>query len=130
MRNLFALAPVLMLAACTSMPTMFEQPPEKLVHIHRAAKARITYQEYFKRDWRYIAPGTTGTGNCAVFAMTVWVDSLAAGYKPDPIHVCLTPNGRGHAYTSVNGWALDNRFKYPIPLAEEDCKMPEAAHAR
>lgn len=110
-----------LLTGCASMPEAFLQPPAKLVDIHRAAKGRITYQNYAKKDWRYIQPDTTGAGNCAVFAFTVMVDAVKAGYSPQ-IKLCRLPDGTGHAYTAVDGWALDVRRKTPIRMNEQDCK--------
>lgn len=110
-----------MLGACAGQ-NYFAQPPAQLVDIHRAAKNRITYNRYFKRDWRYIPEGKQAEGNCAVFAFTVWLDAIKAGYTPEKIQICKLPNGEGHAYTRVQGWDLDVRYKYPIQSTEQDCK--------
>lgn len=106
-------------AGCTTL--QLEQPPAELEHIHMAVKSRITYQNYAKKDWRYIPEGTTGQGNCAVYAYTVFMDAAKAGLQPE-IKLCRLPDGTGHAYTRVGEWASDNRFKRLIPMHQQDCK--------
>lgn len=107
------------LAGCTTL--QLEQPPAELEHIHMAVKSRITYQKYAKKDWRYIAPDTTGRGNCAVYAYTVFMDAAKAWMHPE-IKLCRLPDGTGHAYTRVGDWVSDNRFKRLIPASQQDCK--------
>ncbi|CAB4136981.1 hypothetical protein UFOVP315_25 [uncultured Caudovirales phage] len=113
----FSLATLAALAGCAAMPSA----PPQLVQIHRDVNARITYQNYTKKDWRIIPAGTTATGNCAVYAMTYKWELLRAGYKPEVI-LCHTWDGIGHAYTRAGQWALDNRFKQPIPITQQDCR--------
>lgn len=110
-----ALAAALTLTACAS------QPPQGLEAIHMAAKARITYENYAARDFRYIPQNETAAGNCAVFAMTVLVDANMAGFDPK-MHVCSLPDGTGHAYTRVGDWDSDVRFKRLIPASQQDCR--------
>ena len=86
------------------------------------ADARITYKPYAKRDFRYVSPSSRGEGNCAVYAMTMWVDATRRGLTPEQIVVCHTKTGDGHAYVKVGEWALDNRFRNVIHINQQDCK--------
>lgn len=106
-----------LLSACAAL----NQPPPELERIHTAAKARITYQNYAAKDYRYIAPDQTGEGNCATFAFTVMLDANRAGLDPH-MHLCTLPSGVGHAYTRVGGWDSDVRYRHLIPAAQNDCK--------
>lgn len=114
--NKLLLLGILALGGCSTMAA-----PAPIEAIHQATMSRITYQNYAKKDWRYVAPGEKGAGNCAVYAMTNLIDLNNAGYNPRLV-TCHTAKGVGHAYTQVDGWALDNRFKWVIPMSEQDCK--------
>lgn len=104
------------LAACSTM-----QPPRELETLHSAAKNRIEYQNYAKKYWRYVAPDEKASGNCAVHAMTVLIDANKAGYDPRLI-LCRLSDGTGHAFTRINGWDSDVRFKHLIPSSQQDCR--------
>lgn len=104
------------LAACSTL-----QPPAQLETLHMAAKQRITYENYAKKDWRYIQPNENGRGNCAVFAFTTFIDAAKAGMEPE-LKLCRLPDGTGHAYTRVGDWDSDVRFKRLIPSSQQDCR--------
>lgn len=107
-----------LLAGCS----VLEHPPVHLTDIHQAAIERITYQHYYKSDLRYIPKDQKGTGNCSVFAFTVWVDAVKDGHTDSKIIYCHTWRGEPHAFTKVDEWALDVRFNTPIKITEQDCK--------
>lgn len=106
----------LSLTACSTM-----QPPAQLEAIHMAAKNRITYENYAKKDWRYIPPTEHAAGNCAVFAFTTFIDASKAGMVPE-IKLCSLPDGTGHAFTRVGEWDSDVRFRRLIPSSQQDCR--------
>jgi len=111
---------VIALTGCASLTSMQSAPPE-LEAIHQATRARITYQNYAKKDWRYIPKDQKASGNCAVYTLTNFTDAAKAGYSPQ-IRLCRTSRGVAHAYTQVGDWALDNRFRWVIPMSQQDCK--------
>lgn len=59
---------------------------------------RITYREYYKRDWLYVAE--KGEGNCAVFAYSYDVELKKAGYEPG-LPLCMLPDEVPHATARV-----------------------------
>lgn len=111
----------LMLAALCLTACSTSQPPAKLEQIHMSAKSRITYDNYAKKDWRYIPENEKGSGNCAVFAFTTFIDAANAGMNPE-IKLCRLPDGTGHAFTRAQGWDSDVRFKRLIPSNQQDCQ--------
>lgn len=105
---------LLVLAGCAHAPAELER-------IHQEVGERITYVNYAKKDWRIIENGTTGTGNCAVFAITYKWELLKIGYSPEVV-LCELADGTGHAYTKVDGFVLDNRYNWVIPAEQQECK--------
>lgn len=114
MKSLLLLA-ALVATGCASVP-------RDIAKVDRDLLSRFTYKHYAKRDWRYIQPGTKGSGNCAVFAFSAWVDLAEAGRKPTIVECSLITTGERHAYTAVDGWALDIRRRGPIPVAGVGCR--------
>jgi len=104
----------LTLAACSA------QPPRELYDIHTSAKARIRYENYNMYDYRYVPRGTYASGNCAVFSYTVWTD-LRSASQPALRVECTTQDNRTHMYTRSGNWALDVRFKAPVPVDKVNC---------
>lgn len=108
--------PAVMLAACASAPADVEQ-------VARETHRRITYRDYAAFDRRYVAPGTVGEGNCAVFAQTAFVDLSKLGRMPSTRY-CVLRDGRAHVWVELDGWAVDARWPYavPAPEAAADCR--------
>lgn len=110
-----ALIACAMLAGCASVPPDVER-------ISDGVHQRVAYKHYAKRDYTYIRPGTQGSGNCAVFAYTAWVDAVSAGHEAK-VSECLLTTGEAHAFTVVDGqWVIDVRHKKPVPVGWNGCQ--------
>jgi hypothetical protein len=65
-------------------------------------------------DYRYVVEG----GNCALFAFRKFIDLITEGYRPK-LQACVLELGEGHAFVTVDGWVLDNRFDRVVRRADE-----------
>ena len=81
-----------------------------LSSIKATVDERIRYKHYNASDYRYVAPGETDEGNCAVFAETYCVDARKAGYSAER-KVVYTGWGEAHAICVADGWTMDNMKK-------------------
>lgn len=78
------------------------------------------YQNYAANDYRPMKQGEGG--NCARFAATKQAELAKRGIS-SAILKCRLHDGQGHAYVfTQTGQVLDNRFDYPITLAQVGCQ--------
>ena len=110
----FWLVAALLLVGCASAPA-------KLEAIKQEVDSRITYKHYVKQDFRWVRKGQKAIGNCAVFTATYRMEAALAWYDAEVV-VCQLPSGEGHTYAKVGDFALDNRYKWVIPMSQQECK--------
>lgn len=61
-------------------------------------------------------------GNCAAFSIAYASELRGMGYKAPMLTLCRLPDGEGHAVLDVDGWRLDNRYGWVMPVEQSDCK--------
>jgi len=91
----------LLLTACQTAPIEIQALKQRVDN-------RLTYQNYQRKDYRYLPNG--GEGNCATYAYNYYRDALKAGYEAEII-IKDMPKVGPHAFTVIDGkWVLDNRL--------------------
>lgn len=91
-----------------------------LAGIMAEADAKLEYRHYvwYQRP-KDAAPNEQ---NCVGFSGFYTGRAIKAGYTPEQILCTIPQTGEGHMYVRVNRWALDNRYKAPISINNQDCK--------
>ena len=94
--------------------------PAYLVDAKRSVDARMEYVYYTGVEKP--AHLTENQGNCAAFSLAYWKAVRSTGNKAPLPTLCRLPDGTGHAVLDVDGWRLDNRYSYVMPINHSDCK--------
>lgn len=107
------LLPALLLTACATAPAHLTQAKQSV-------DSRMEYVNY--TGW--VKPSWVGEdqGNCAAFSLAYASELRRMGYSVGLSSLCRTPDGEGHAVLDVDGWRLDNRYGYVMPVEQSDCK--------
>ena len=92
-----------------------------LASIQEAVSQRVIVKNtWLAKDYRYIPEGETVWGNCSTFAATALLETMMAGL-PAEYQICRTTKGIPHVYVRSGEWALDARYKTPVPVAQVAC---------
>lgn len=94
--------------------------PDYLIQAKDVVDRRMTYVYY--RGWSKPSWVGENQGNCAAFAIGYWAELKRKGYKPPIPITCVLPDGTRHAVLDVDGWRLDNRYTWVMPVTESDCR--------